>query len=66
MDIIQPYTINSEAEVKAYLADVLATPGNRSMHVVETHCDRPIVDPAIRAYFLATGKEMLAELNRQR
>ena len=57
---IEPFVIDTEADAKAYLTDLLRDPKNRSMAVVEAHSARLIKDPAIKTYFMITAAEMLA------
>lgn len=63
--IVQPYTIDNEAEAKAYLTDLLKHPENQSMDVVGQRCATLVKDPVIKTYFLAKGAELLADLKDQ-
>lgn len=62
---VQPYTIDSEEEARAYLTDLLAHPDYQSREVIEARCTSLVKDPAIRAYFLAEGAKMLAAIKSQ-
>lgn len=53
---IQPFTIDSEDEAKAYLTDLLADPRYQSMSVVEARCAKMVRDPAIREFFRISGR----------
>ena len=59
---VQPFTIDNESEANAYLSDLLKHPENQTMNIVEQRCAALIKDPAIKAYFLAAGANMLAEI----
>ena len=56
----QPFTIDTEAEAKAYLTALLAKPEFRSMNEIEMRCAKVVREPAIQVYFLAIGAKMLA------
>ena len=56
---VQPYTIDNEAEAKTYLIALLGKPEFQSMDVIKQRSAALIMDPAIKAYFLTTGAEML-------
>lgn len=58
---IETYQIDTEAEAKAYLTDLLDDPRNQSRSVVEARCAKMVKDPAVRQFFLAEGERMLAE-----
>jgi hypothetical protein len=62
---VQPYTIDTEAEARAYLSDLLQKPENRSMAIIESHCTRLVGSPGIKALFMAAGAEMLTKLQGQ-
>lgn len=58
---VEPYNIDTEDEARAFLADLLKHPENQSQHEIEARC-KLVKDPAIRAFFLAEGAKMLAEI----
>ena len=49
---IETYRIETEAEAKAVLTDLLAKPENQSQRVIDRQCARLVSDPAIRKFFL--------------
>lgn len=59
---VEPHTIDSEAEARAYLADLLRDPKKRTDTEIRRHCDLRVTDPAMKAFFLAEGAKMLDEL----
>nr|WP_042670415.1 hypothetical protein [Methylobacterium sp. B34] len=59
---IEPYTIETEAEARVYLADLLRDPKKRNDTEIRRHCDLRVTDPAMKAFFLAEGAKMLDEL----
>ncbi|MBN6824611.1 hypothetical protein JRF84_34170 [Methylobacterium organophilum] len=59
---VEPYTIDTEDEARTYLADLLKHPDYQSQQVIEARCAKLVKDPAIRAFFLAEGATMLAEM----
>jgi hypothetical protein len=59
---VEPYTIDSEDEARTYLTDLLKHPDYQSQHVIEARCAKLVKEPAIRAFFLAEGARMLAEV----
>ncbi len=63
---IETYRIETEAEAKAVLTDLLAKPENQSQRVIDRQCARLVSDPAIRKFFLAEGARMLAEAGGHR
>lgn len=58
----QPFTIDTEAEAQAYLADLLKNPMNRFMSEMARHCALRVRAPKIKAFFLTEGANMLAEM----
>lgn len=56
---VEPYTIDTEDEARAYLADLLRDPKMRTDTEIRKHCDLRVTDPAMRAFFLAEGAKML-------
>lgn len=59
---ITPFTIDNETEADAYLTDLLKRPEFQYMDVIAQRCDRLVKNPMIRAYFLTTGAQMLADM----
>ncbi|MEG9526139.1 MAG: hypothetical protein MIL41_10265 [Hyphomicrobiales bacterium] len=59
---VEPHTIDSEAEARAYLTDLLRDPKKRNDTEIRRHCDLRVTDPAMKAFFLTEGAKMLAEL----
>ena len=59
---IEPFTIDSEAEARAYLIDLLLEPEFQTMATIEARAAKFVPDPAVRAYFLAEGARMLATI----
>lgn len=59
---VERYTIDSEDEARTYLTDLLRDPTKRSVSEIERHCDLHVTDPGIRAFFLAEGTRMAAEM----
>lgn len=57
--MIEPFTIDSEAEADDYLHDLLAKDEYRSMDEVASRAQRYIRDNNIRNYFITKAKEIL-------
>ena len=57
----QPFTIDTEAKARTYLADLLKNPKNRFMSEIAKHCAQQR-DPKIKAFFLTEGANMLADM----
>lgn len=47
---VHPYNIDTKAEAKTYLFDLLQKPENRSMAIIEWHCTRLVGDPELKAF----------------
>lgn len=63
---IEPFMIETEAEARDYLADLLKHSDNRSIAVIEAHGTRLTKNPAMKALFTSIGADMLAETKVQR
>ncbi|MGU3661635.1 hypothetical protein [Methylobacterium fujisawaense] len=62
---IEPHTIDTEDEARAYLTDLMKDSNCQSQQAIEARCSAELVpNPAIRAFFLAEGAKMLADRER--
>ena len=58
---IQPFKIEDEHQVEAFLKDFLAKPENRSIEAVKQKARELIDDPDLRIYFVDVAKEELED-----
>lgn len=58
---IQTFVFDDETTIDSYLSDLLKQGENRTTDVVEEHAHLRTVPGKFRDYFIAKGREMLAQ-----